>query len=98
MPTLLEQLIECEVRFKVLRQLQDLVYYKIIYGLKKVLWSLHKKLQPVIVFQQANKAQSADTTSQEPGDSNTTLYIQRYEQNRVFYKAFFVALVTIAVC
>ena len=94
MPTLLEQLIECEVRFKVLRQLQDLVYYKIIYGLKKVLWSLHKKLQPVIVFQQANKAQSADTTSQEPGDSNTTLYIQRYEQNRVFYKAFFVALVT----
>ena len=82
------------IRLNAAARERGLRYSEFIYGLKKVLWSLHKKLQPVIVFQQANKAQSADTTSQEPGDSNTTLYIQRYEQNRVFYKAFFVALVT----
>ena len=50
MPSTLDQLTESESRIKVLRQLQNLIYYKIIYGLKKVLWSLHRKLQPVIVF------------------------------------------------
>ena len=63
MPSTLDQLTESESRIKVLRQLQNLIYYKVIYGLKKVLWSLHRKLQPVIVFQQAHQPATDDPHS-----------------------------------
>jgi len=55
--------------------LQTLFYYKVIYSLKKVLWSFHKKLRPVIVFVEATSATS----------EKCALYIRDYEPNKVFY-------------
>lgn len=46
----LNLLTENEIRIQIFHQLQTLFYFKIIYSLKKVLWSFHKKLRPVIVF------------------------------------------------
>ena len=42
-------LVENEIRISVFQQLQMLFYFKVIYSLKKVLWSFHKKLRPVVV-------------------------------------------------
>ena len=47
----LNLLFENECRLQIFTQMQLNFYYKIVYSLKKVLWSFHKKLQPVIVFQ-----------------------------------------------
>mmetsp|Transcript_13191 Transcript_13191/g.17937 ORF Transcript_13191/g.17937 Transcript_13191/m.17937 type:complete len:113 (+) Transcript_13191:325-663(+) len=52
----LNLLTENEIRIQVFHQLQTLFYCKVIYSLKKVLWSFHKKLRPAVVFQQATQA------------------------------------------
>ena len=41
---------ECEGKLITLRQCFKLIYVRIIYALKKIVWSLHKKLQQIIVF------------------------------------------------
>ena len=66
-----------------------LFYSKIIYALKKVLWSFHKKLQPVIVIQQA----TSHPDEAGAASDKCTLFIREYKPNKAFYKAFFVKLV-----
>ena len=86
----LNLLTENECRIQVFQQLLVLFYNKIIYALKKILWSFHKKLQPVVVFQQAT---APGGQANQSGSDKCTLFIREYEPNKAFYKAFFVKLV-----
>jgi len=51
-------------KIEFLQHLITLIYLRVIYAAKKVLWTLHKKLRPILVFQQGKddaKIGSADT-------------------------------------
>ena len=90
----LKLLTENECKIQVFQQLLQLFYSKIIYALKKILWSFHKKLQPVIVFQQATAAPNGKVSEgAKDGNDKCTLFIREYEPNKAFYKAFFVKLI-----
>jgi hypothetical protein len=67
-PTNVNNFENVSVKLTFLQHLVQLIYLRVVYASKKVLWTLHKKMQPILVFQQA---------SQQKGSQSTSLWIRQ---------------------
>lgn len=68
---------ESEVQYKLsmVKKMQRQLHLRVIYNLKKILCSLHQRLQQVIVVQQASNKK----------DSKTSIWLSPFEDNAQFY-------------
>ena len=79
------QVLELEIRIILLRQCINLMYYRLIYGCKKMLRSLHKKLQPILTITEVGN---------QNGETQHQIWLNHYSQgqNSKLYKSFFETL------
>jgi hypothetical protein len=73
-------LLELEIKTILLKQFLNLLYFRLIYVCKKILRTLHKKLQPILTVTEIGN---------QSGDTQHQVWLNHYSQNSRLYKLFF---------